>query len=448
MSGMSEQPRLSGLTKILSNRILFIIHLFTYVAVSLLLILIWVVTIPTAAFFYFTPFFPIFGWGFGIGFHALVYCMYNDKVKYLSELRTQATFKIVFIFHAWFYGSINIFLLILDITTTPDLLWFFWPLGGWGVAFGYHLIGFFTWDEMVEAQKNKLKEKHTDYSEERLKEFASSKVLGIEILLLHLTYFAIINVIVYSTHVWSLIPDATLEQTIEATAGWAVFVGLHLLAYYLLNFVETISIQIKFLILHAFTYIGLIFIGLYEQFSPGQTVFWWHIPVILWAIVFAIHIVIVLKWDSINLPTLEKVKTRFQEGLEEYKYQRITYWILFWRFTFIAHIPVYALGILLLYAQFVAVLGAEITFLVYVMLGWLIGLLVHGAFYLVVVKNIRSFLMWTGIIHIAAYIGGIPLLVTINILVDPTILWSAIALGGWAIGLGAHLLLAFLTKKG
>ena len=44
------------------------------------------------------------------------------------------------------------------------------------------------------------------------------------------------------------------------------------------------------------------------------------------------------------------------------------------------------------------------------------------------------------------YIGGIPLLITLNLLFTPTILWSAIALGGWGIGFGAHLLIAKLTQ--
>jgi len=86
---MSTDQKFSGLIKIFSHRILFLIHLFAYVAVSLLLILIWAVSLPVLPSVYFIPFFPIFGWGFGIGAHSLVYLMYNDKIKYLSELRNQ-----------------------------------------------------------------------------------------------------------------------------------------------------------------------------------------------------------------------------------------------------------------------------------------------------------------------------------------------------------------------
>jgi len=457
----SQDKQLSGLIKIFSNRILFLLHAFAYVGVNLLLILIWAVSIPllpqnTG----FVPFFPIFGWGFGFGFHALVWLMYNDKVKYLSELRKQSGFKIAFIFHAWFYGIINLFLMILNLTTNPGVPLFLWPLGGWGVAFGFHAFGFFTWDKSFEVQKTKLHEKHPDYSEQRIKELATSKLLGIEILLMHFTYFAVVAVITFTTQIW-LILNTTIENVLQTTVGWALFLGLHVFAYYLFNFNEKISIAMKGLILHVIAYVGLIFIGLWEQFSVGQTIFWWHIPVILWAFFIGIHILITLKWDSINPRALEKVKSRSREGLEDYKYQRLTYWVLFWRFSFIAHVLAYLLGLILLYPvadDLVAILFDSLTLevpslLAVIAFGWLIGLLVHGAMYVIAVKQIKGFLMWTAVVHSAAYIGGIPLLITINLISNvlllpiPPIMWSAIALGGWGFGLGVHLLLAFLTRK-
>ena len=460
---MSTDQEFSGLKKILTNRILFIIHLFAYVAINLLLILIWAVIQPTNDFLptdYFLPFFPIFGWGFGIGFHALIYLMYNDKIKYLSKLRKETGFKIAFIFHAWFYGSINLFLLILNLTTlnTLDFLWFLWPLGGWGIAFAFHAFGFFTWDKSLEAQKTKLREKHPDYSEERLKEFATSRLLGIEVLLLHITYFAVITVITYATQIWETF-DYSIESVFQTQVGWALFLGLHILAYYLFNFNETLSVVMKGLILHIIAYVGLIFIGLWEQISrldlDPEAIFWWHIPVILWLFFIGIHIFVTIKWDSINPSALEKVKGRSREGREEYKYQRMTYWVLFWRFTFIAHICAYILGLVLILplAEDIAVI-MSVDFVVeasdvmaIVAFGWLIGLLVHGAMCVITMKHISTFLMWTAILHTAAYIGAIPLLISINILFTPEILWSAIALGGWGIGLGVHLLLALLTRK-
>ncbi len=457
---MSENQRLSGLIRIFSHKILFILHLFVYVAVNLLLILIWAVSLPLLPTTYFVPLLPIFGWGFAMGFHALIYLMYNDKIKYLSELRTQSGFKILFIFHAWFFISINVFLLILNLTTLDlyNAIWFFWPLGGWGIAFGFHAFGFFTWDKSLENQKTKLKTKYPDYSDQRLKELATSKLLGIEILLMHITYFVIVAVLSYASQIWVILGYG-IESVIQTTIGWALFLGLHFLAYYLFNYNKKLSTVMKGLILHLIAYVGLILIGLWEQLSrlaiDPSAIFWWHIPVILWLFFIGIHIFVTLKWDSINPSALEKVKSRSREGLEEYKYQRMTYWVLFWRFTFLAHIFAYILGLVLflpLSTTFATLLSTYVTVeasavMAVIAFGWLIGLLVHGAMYVVALKQIRAFLMWTAILHIAAYIGAIPLLVTINLLFMPELLWSAIALGGWAIGLGAHILIAKLTQK-
>ncbi len=450
---MNETKKVSGLMGLLSNRILFIIHLFAYVAVSLLLTLIWGVTLANRTTNYFLPIFPILGWGIGLGFHAIIYLMYNDKVKYLSELRTQSGFKVLFLFHAWFYISVNLFLIVINLTFVTEVIWFFWPLGGWGVAFGFHAFGFFTWDKSFEIQKGKLSKKYPDYSDQRIKELATSKLLGIEILLMHITYFAVVAVIAYTTQIWTLI-DVTLASTIQTTLGWSLFLGLHILAYYLFNYVESVSIVMKGLILHLIAYVGLSIIGLWQQFTSGQEIFWWHIPVILWAVMVAMHILFALKWDAINPRTLEKVKSRSPEGLEEYKYQRITYWVVFWRGTFLAHIIMYFLGLILLLPitneivdiTFETITITSIELLGITALGWLIALLVHGAMYLVVMRNVRGFLMWTAYLHLAAYIGAIPLIITLNMLLLPEFLWSAIALGGWGIGLGAHILIAYLIR--
>ncbi len=47
--------------KILSNRILFVIHAFVYVAVNLLLVLIWAVMLGVVEDIYFWPYFAMFG---------------------------------------------------------------------------------------------------------------------------------------------------------------------------------------------------------------------------------------------------------------------------------------------------------------------------------------------------------------------------------------------------
>ena len=80
-------------------------------------------------------------------------------------------------------------------------------------------------------------------------------------------------------------------------------------------------------------------------------------------------------------------------------------------------------------------------------MGWLIGVAVHGAFFISYYKQIRAFLSWTAIIHAAVYITVGVYLVILNVTIATGIAWSAIALGGWGIGFGLHVLLAYLVKN-
>ena len=80
-----EPKHRNWLLRLLTNRIFYILHLFAYASVNGLLIMIWLVSWRFTGLTYFWPFHPIFGWGFGLGFHALTYNMYNDKSEYLMN---------------------------------------------------------------------------------------------------------------------------------------------------------------------------------------------------------------------------------------------------------------------------------------------------------------------------------------------------------------------------
>jgi hypothetical protein len=319
----------------------------------------------------------------------------------------------------------------------------------WGIAFAFHAYGFFTWDKSYEKEMLKFREMHPDYSEKRIKSLITSKLLGFVILLTHITYFVLVNIIMYTT---GIIYGLLLMDLLRVSFGWGIFFIVHVLGFYLFTYNKTIKSEMKGLIIHLILYVGYSVWGLFEQIvllqepGPMQNIFWWHIPVILWAIFIVIHVLVTLRWDKIKPSTLEKVKSRSAEDLEDFEFSKRANWLIFWNWSFIAHIFIYILGIILLGIEF-STYGVSLLLLVIIALGWFIGLLVHGGIYYIALKNITGFLMWTAILHIAAYIGGIPLLITINMIYSPEFLWSAIALGGWAIGLGAHLLIAFLTKK-
>ena len=45
--------------------------------------------------------------------------------------------------HLGVYVLINAMLLLINITTSPDILWFYWPLLGWGIAVALHALRVF-----------------------------------------------------------------------------------------------------------------------------------------------------------------------------------------------------------------------------------------------------------------------------------------------------------------
>ena len=52
--------------RLLTNRIVYALHLFTYIMVNGLLIMIWLVSWMFTGLTYFWPFHSLFGWGFGV----------------------------------------------------------------------------------------------------------------------------------------------------------------------------------------------------------------------------------------------------------------------------------------------------------------------------------------------------------------------------------------------
>ncbi len=46
--------------------------------------------------------------------------------------------------HLGVYLGVNILLLIINLATNPDKLWFQWPLLGWGIGVFIHALNVFT----------------------------------------------------------------------------------------------------------------------------------------------------------------------------------------------------------------------------------------------------------------------------------------------------------------
>lgn len=49
--------------------------------------------------------------------------------------------NIGFAIHCIVYAAVNFLLISINLSTTPDELWFVWPLGGWGLGLIGHAGG-------------------------------------------------------------------------------------------------------------------------------------------------------------------------------------------------------------------------------------------------------------------------------------------------------------------
>lgn len=55
-----------------------------------------------------------------------------------SEARKRAEQRIEFYVHTVVFLVVNTVLAALDLTSSPDTLWFYWVLGGWGIGLAVH----------------------------------------------------------------------------------------------------------------------------------------------------------------------------------------------------------------------------------------------------------------------------------------------------------------------
>lgn len=66
-----------------------------------------------------------------------------------------------FYIHLTVYVIVNLFLFLLNIFTSPDALWFYWPLLGWGIAIVLHAVSVFGIGRLASA----------DWEEKKIREF-------------------------------------------------------------------------------------------------------------------------------------------------------------------------------------------------------------------------------------------------------------------------------------
>ncbi len=86
--------------------------------------------------------------------------MENKEAYEKAKKRVET--KVGFYIHLAAYISVGVLLVIINLSTTPQHLWFKWPLIGWGIGVCFHGLGVFIFSEgsaikeqMIETEMKK-----------------------------------------------------------------------------------------------------------------------------------------------------------------------------------------------------------------------------------------------------------------------------------------------------
>ncbi|AOY87721.1 hypothetical protein BKP64_05785 [Marinobacter salinus] len=86
--------------------------------------------------------------------------MENQETYHKAKKRLQA--KIGFYIHLAVYLGINTLLVVINLLTSSQYLWFKWPLIGWGIGVFFHALGVFVFsrgsainEQMIQKEMKK-----------------------------------------------------------------------------------------------------------------------------------------------------------------------------------------------------------------------------------------------------------------------------------------------------
>lgn len=68
--------------------------------------------------------------------------MHNNELHEQARRRVEA--KIGFFTHLGVYVVVNTLLIVINLQNSPEHLWFYWPLLGWGIGIAFHALGVFV----------------------------------------------------------------------------------------------------------------------------------------------------------------------------------------------------------------------------------------------------------------------------------------------------------------
>ena len=96
---------------------------------------------------------------------------YNEEERYQKAKKRVEEIK-------GFYGNltayivVNIFFVVINLMTSPDHLWFYWPMLGWGIGVVFHGLRVFNYMPFLgkDWEERKMKE-YMDEDERRKNEW-------------------------------------------------------------------------------------------------------------------------------------------------------------------------------------------------------------------------------------------------------------------------------------
>jgi hypothetical protein len=59
--------------------------------------------------------------------------------------------------HLIIYAVVNVLLIVVNLATSPDKLWFYWPLIGWGIGLAAHGFGVYRHAQQPSARANAVR---------------------------------------------------------------------------------------------------------------------------------------------------------------------------------------------------------------------------------------------------------------------------------------------------
>ena len=84
-----------------------------------------------------------------------------EKDETYQRARKRVAAKIGFYIHLTVYIGVNVLLVIVNLLTSPQYLWFIWPVLGWGIGIFFHGMATFIFsgrkfeeirDRMIEEE--------------------------------------------------------------------------------------------------------------------------------------------------------------------------------------------------------------------------------------------------------------------------------------------------------